>query len=44
MEVKGDAAYQGQSQTIREAAPRAQDRIHLRTKFKNYVDELQKKR
>lgn len=42
--VWGDAAYQGQSQTIREAAPRAQDMTHRRTKFKNYVDELQKKK
>ena len=40
--VWGDAAYQGQSQAIREAAPQAQDMTHRRTKFKNYVDELQK--
>jgi len=39
--VWGDAAYQGQSQAIREAAPQAQDMTHRRTKFKNYVDELQ---
>ena len=42
--VWGDAAYRGQSQTIREAAPQAQDMTHRRTKFKNYVDELQKKK
>ncbi len=42
--VWGDGAYQGQSQTIREAAPQAQDMICRRTKFKNDVDELQKKK
>ena len=42
--VWGDAAYQGQSQAIREAAPQAQDMTHRRTKFKNYVDELQKRK
>ncbi len=42
--VWGDAAYQGQGEAIREAAPRAQDMTHRRTKFKNYVDELQKKK
>ena len=36
--VWGDAAYQGQSEAIREAAPRAQDMTHRRTKYKNYVD------
>ncbi len=42
--VWGDGAYQGQSQTIREAAPMAQDMTPRRTKYKNYVDELQKKK
>jgi IS5 family transposase len=42
--VWGDGAYQGQSQAICEAAPQAQDMTHRRTKFKNYVDELQKKK
>ena len=42
--VWGDGAYQGQSQTIREAAPMAQDMTHRRTKYRNYVDELQKKK
>jgi IS5 family transposase len=42
--VWGDAAYQGQNQTIREAAPQAQDMTHRRTKFKNYVDELQRRK
>jgi IS5 family transposase len=42
--VWGDAAYQGQSQAIREAAPQAQDMTHRRTKFKNYVDELQRRK
>jgi IS5 family transposase len=42
--VWGDGAYQGQSQAIREAAPQAQDMTHRRTKFKNYVDELQRRK
>lgn len=42
--VWGDGTYQGQSQTIHEAAPMAQDMTHRRAKFKNYVDELQKKK
>ncbi len=42
--VWGDGAYRGQSRTIREAAPMAQDMTHRRTKYKNYVDELQKKK
>jgi len=37
--VWGDAAYQGQGEAIREAAPGAQDMTSRRTKFKNYVDE-----
>jgi IS5 family transposase len=40
----GDGAYQGQSHTIREAAPQAQDMTHHRTRFKNYVDELQRRK
>ena len=42
--VWGDGGYQGQSQTIRKAAPQAQDMTCRRTKFKNHVDELQKKK
>jgi len=37
--VWGDGGYQGQSEAIRAAAPRAQDMTCRRTKFKNYVDE-----
>ena len=42
--VWGDGGYQGQTQTIKKAAPRAQDMTCRRTKFKNYVDELQKRK
>jgi IS5 family transposase len=42
--VWGDGGYQGQSEAIKEAAPKAQDMTCKRTKFKNYVDELQKRR
>ena len=49
----GDAGYQGQTAAIQEAAPKApahdlqEDEVQelcKRTKFKNYVDELQKKK
>ena len=42
--VWGDGGYQGQTEAIREAAPKAQDMTCRRTKFKHYVDELQKKK
>ena len=42
--VWGDAGYQGQTEAIQKAAPKAQDMTCRRTKFKNYVDELQKKK
>ena len=42
--VWGDGGYQGQTETIQEAAPKAQDMTCKRTKFKHYVDELQKKK
>jgi transposase, IS5 family len=42
--VWGDGGYQGQSEAIREVAPKAQDMTCKRTKFKDYVDELQKKK
>ena len=42
--VWGDAGYQGQTEAIQEAAPKAQDMTCRRTKFKHYVDELQKKK
>ena len=40
--VWGDGAYQGQGETIRQAAPRAQDMTSRRTRYKNFVDELQR--
>lgn len=42
--VWGDGAYQGQGEVIRQAAPRAQDMTCCRTKYKNFVDELQRKK
>lgn len=42
--VWGDAGYQGQTGVIREAAPHAQDMTCRRTKYKDRVDELQKKK
>jgi IS5 family transposase len=42
--VWGDGGYQGQTEAIREAAPHAQDMTCKRTMFKDYVDELQKKK
>ena len=42
--VWGDAGYRGQTEAIQEAAPKAQDMTCRRTKFKDYVDELQKKK
>ena len=42
--VWGDGGYQGQTEAIQEAAPHAQDMTCKRTKFKNHVDELQKKK
>src|SRR5271167_1390714 len=40
--VWGDGGYQGQGETIRQAAPRAQDMTSRRVRYKNLVDELQK--
>jgi IS5 family transposase len=42
--VWGDGGYQGQTEAIQEAAPKAQDMTCRRTKFKKYVDDLQKKK
>ena len=42
--VWGDGGYQGQTEVIQEAAPKAQDMTCKRTRFKNYVDELQRKK
>ena len=41
--VWGDGGYQGQTEGIKEAAPKAQDMTCKRTRFKNYVDENQRK-
>ena len=40
--VWGDGGYQGQTEAIREAVPKAQDMTCKRTKYKNRVDELQR--
>jgi transposase, IS5 family len=37
--VWGDQAYQGQSEVIREVAPRAQDCTHRRYRYKDRIDE-----
>jgi IS5 family transposase len=42
--VWGDAAYQGQGEAIKDAAPNAQDMTCRRTKFKNYVDEVARRK
>jgi transposase, IS5 family len=42
--VWGDGGYQGQTQAIKEAAPKAQDMTCRRTRFRSYVDQLQKKK
>ncbi len=42
--VWGDGGYQGQTEVIQEAAPKAQNMTCKRTRFKNYVDELQRKK
>ena len=42
--VWGDGGYQGQTRAIQQAAPKAQDMTSKRTKFKNYVDEVAKKK
>jgi len=42
--VWGDGGYRGQTTVIKEVAPKAQDMTCRRTRFKHYVDELQKKK
>jgi transposase, IS5 family len=42
--VWGDGGYQGQTKAIQQVAPKAQDMTCKRTKFKNYVDEIAKKK
>ena len=40
--VWGDSGYQGQTDAIKEAAPKAQDMTCKRTKYKDRVDQLQR--
>jgi IS5 family transposase len=42
--VWGDGGYQGQTEAIQEAAPKGQDMTCKRTRFKNSIDELQRKK
>lgn len=42
--VWGERAYRGQTEVIRECAPRAQDRTHRRYRFKYYTDEVERER
>ena len=42
--VWGDGGYQGQTAAIREAAPRAQDMTCKRTRYKDHVDQLQRRK
>ena len=42
--VWGDGAYQGQTEAIHGAAPKAQDMTSRRTRYKNYVDEEAKRK
>jgi IS5 family transposase len=42
--VWGDGAYQGQGEVIRGAAPHAQDMTSRRTRYKQIVDELQRRK
>jgi IS5 family transposase len=41
--VWDDGAYQGQGEVIRKAAPRAQDMTSRRARYKQIVDELQRR-
>jgi IS5 family transposase len=42
--VWGDAAYQGQGEKIRSVAPRAQDMTSRRSRYKQIVDQLQRRK
>ena len=42
--VWGDGGYQGQGEAIRAAAPHAQDMTSRRTRYKQMVDELQRRK
>ncbi len=44
VQVWGDGGYQGQSEAIHAAAPKAQDMTCRRTKYKDYVDEEAKRK
>jgi IS5 family transposase len=43
-EVRGDAGYQGQTETIHAAAPAAQDMTSRRAKYKGGVDEVERRK
>jgi transposase, IS5 family len=42
--VWGDQGYRGQTEVIRECAPRAQDCTHRRYRFKYYTDEVEREK
>jgi len=42
--VWGDAAYQGQGEAIRKAAPQAQDMTSRRTRYKDRIDQIQRRK
>jgi len=42
--VWGDGAYQGRGEVIRQAAPQAQDMTSRRTRYKDFVDEAQRRK
>lgn len=42
--VWGDGGYQGQTEAIRQAAPRAKDMTCRRTRFRQIVDEVQRRK
>jgi IS5 family transposase len=42
--VWGDAAYQGQTEVIRQVAPRAKDMTSRRTRYKHGVDEVERRK
>ena len=42
--VWGDGGYQGQTESIKQAAPKAKDMTCRRTRYKGIVDELQRKK
>jgi IS5 family transposase len=42
--VWGDGAYQGQTEAIHAAAPKAQNMTSRRTRYKNYMDEEAKRK